>query len=118
MDEQENVPTEIDTWIDEKFTAPGISDKFELDGRTYVCTDITWDRESDEITATYKNQDKPDDPSKLAAVLTYYQTESAPLQHPSQQPKPKASDGTKNVINFTNPPRGGQTVEGIHPSQM
>jgi hypothetical protein len=101
MDEQENVPTEIDTWIDEKFTAPGISDKFELDGRTYVCTDITWDRESDEITATYKNKDKPDDPSKLAAVVSYYQTESAPMRHPSQQrKKPSAGEAPKNVFNF------------------
>lgn len=106
----EETPVELETWIDEKFTAPGLADKFDLEDRTYVCTDITWDREDDEVHVTYRNKDKPATPRTPAAILTYYDVPSMPENHPS---KSKASDGTKNVINLSPPP-----PPGVHPSQF
>lgn len=94
----EETPVELETWIQEKFTPPGLADKFELEGNTYVCTDVTWDREDDEVHVTYRNKDKPPTPRMPAAIVTYYESESMPLNHPSRQPK--ASDPTKNVVNI------------------
>ena len=53
-------------------SAPVIGETFEHIGRTYECVNVDWDRSADEIIATYRNKDRPDepfDPEKYARTV-------------------------------------------------